>query len=50
VNKFHGRLQKGFFYKIKTIQGNGRSLSALTPENPGAALRFGNKKQLFHNH
>jgi hypothetical protein len=42
VNKFHGRLQKGFYYKIKTIQVNGRSLSALASENPATGLRFDN--------
>jgi hypothetical protein len=43
VNKFHGRLQKGFFYKIKTIaRSNGGSLSVRTGYYPAVGRRFDN--------
>jgi hypothetical protein len=42
------RLQKGFFYKIKTIAiEDRRSLSARGRYYPTVEARFDNKKQLF---
>jgi hypothetical protein len=37
-----GASRRAFNYKIKTIQGNGRSLSALALENPATGLRIRN--------
>jgi hypothetical protein len=50
VDKFHGRLQKGFFYKIKTIaMGDWRSLSARRRYYRVVEVRFGNKKPISGN-
>jgi len=50
VYKFHGRLQKGFFYKIKTIaMGDWRSLSARRRYYRVVEVRFGNKKPISGN-